>query len=165
MDFESRYHRFSNMRSMGLLNERLYGPILVKHAVYLMLAVLIGWRGLALGSEGMLTLAVAVALLGLASAVTGVKTVSLEVKILATLYSLFDSLTSRGGRKRSGEAVKEETGRKDASIKNELRAALSALYIPFNPPDDAPGSHLGAGLRASVKHECDGEGGALDLLR
>ncbi len=116
MDFESRYHRFSAIRFMGLLNERLYGPIQVKHAAYLMFAVLIGWRGLALGNGGLLALAVVVAFLGFVSAVTGIKTMSLEAKILATLHSLFDSLTSREDEE-------------DVSIKNESKGVRKALKV------------------------------------
>ncbi|MEM0015281.1 MAG: hypothetical protein QXS42_00505 [Zestosphaera sp.] len=99
MGFESRYHRFSCTRSMSFTSERLYGPLQVKHAAYLALSVLAGWRGLTLGSGVLLASAAITAFLGLVSAVVGVKTMSFEGKVVTTLISMFDTLPSRRGKR------------------------------------------------------------------
>jgi len=96
VSFEARYHRFLNVRSVGLVSEKLFGPLQVRHVTYLMVAVIAGWRGIASGSEELLALAAATAFFGLASAIAGVKTMSFESKTLAITYSLIDALLSKG---------------------------------------------------------------------
>ncbi|MEM4952355.1 MAG: hypothetical protein QXV81_08845 [Ignisphaera sp.] len=89
--FEARYHRFCTIRSMSLLSEKLYGPLQVKHTIYLMFSILFFWRGLSIGNAKIIVFALVVAFMGFLSAVLGTKSMSFESKLLLTILSLIDS--------------------------------------------------------------------------
>jgi len=116
---------------MSFLSERIYGPIQVKHSIYLMISVLIGWRGLSAGSANAVALAVVVAFIGLISAVAGVKSMSFEAKVLATMLSLFELLTPR---RESTERKPKQKRRsflraEKRAIRPTLSAVLTALLL------------------------------------
>jgi len=102
---ELRYLRFAYVRGVGLLGERVLGPLRLKHFLYLFLAVLSLWRGLG-GYPPALALAVALGVLTLASALYPPRSMSFESYLLALVMSLADLLAGRTvkGRAKPPEA-------------------------------------------------------------
>lgn len=128
MGFETRYRRFVVVQGISLLNERVVGPLRLKHVLYSFFAVLLTWRGLASGSAQVLGLAAVVGLLTLLSALYPRRSMSFETHLLALLVSLVDVAASVGGRapsskKRSGRSAGAVTGRATAT---KSRGALYA---------------------------------------
>ncbi|MEM0348516.1 MAG: hypothetical protein QXV93_07565 [Zestosphaera sp.] len=80
---------------MSLINERVFGPLRLKHMTYLFFSLLILWRALWSGTPQLLGLSVLAASLALASAAYPKKSLSLESLILATLLSLVELITFR----------------------------------------------------------------------
>lgn len=124
--FEARYHRFSSIRSMSLLSEKLYGPLEVKHAIYIMFSIVFGWRGLSMNNASVVIFALVVAFTGLLSAFLGTKSMSFEAKILMTFYSIFDSMFLSG----SGSSTGKENKIKQVKEK-KIAVQLLAITIPL----------------------------------
>jgi hypothetical protein len=91
---ELRYLRFAYVRGVGLLSERVLGPLRLRHVLYLFLAVLALWRGLG-GYPQLLALATALGLLTLASALYPPRSTTFEAYLLALVLSVADLLAGR----------------------------------------------------------------------
>lgn len=103
---ELRYLRFAYVRGVGLLSERVLGPLRLRHVLYLFLAVLALWRGLG-GYPQLLALATALGLLTLASALYPPRSTTFEAYLLALVLSVADLLAGRRvakGRPGTGSA-------------------------------------------------------------
>lgn len=93
LSFEARYHRFVTVGNVSLINERVFGPLRLKHLTYLFLSILMLWRALWSGLPQLLGLSVLTALLALASALYPKRSLSLESLLLATFLSLIELIT------------------------------------------------------------------------
>ncbi|MEO3993828.1 MAG: hypothetical protein QN229_05965 [Desulfurococcaceae archaeon TW002] len=90
MSFESRYHSFVTIGDVSLINEKVFGPLRLKHLTYFFLSFLTLWRALWLGHPQLLGFSVLSIFLAVASAIYPKKTLSLESLILAALLSLIE---------------------------------------------------------------------------
>jgi hypothetical protein len=93
LSFEARYHAFVVINDVSLINERVFGPLRLKHLIYVFLALITLWRALWSGIPQLLGFSVLTAFLALASATYPRKSLSLESLVLATLLSLIELLT------------------------------------------------------------------------
>lgn len=97
LSFESRYHSFVTIGNVSLINEKVFGPLRLKHLTYLFLSLLTLWRALWSGHPQLLGFSVLTTLLAVTSAVYPKKSLSLESLILATLLSLIELVTLKVG--------------------------------------------------------------------
>jgi len=134
---ELRYLRFTYVRGISLLGEKVLGPLRLKHFLYLFLAVLSLWRGLG-GYPQALALAVALAVLALASALYPPRSMSFESYLLALLLSLADLLAGRkvarvgapeAERGRFGEVAKPERGKALTAVGLALAVAGASTLV------------------------------------
>jgi len=123
---ELRYLRFTYVRGISLLGEKVLGPLRLKHFLYLFLAVLSLWRGLG-GYPQALALAVALAVLALASALYPPRSMSFESYLLALLLSLADLLAGR--RTVASKPVKRSGGRPKTVGQLKISGALTAVGL------------------------------------
>ncbi len=93
MSFEARYHRFVVISDVSLINEKVFGPLRLKHLIYVFLALIALWRAIWSGTPQLLGFSVLATSLALASATYPKKSLSLESLVLATMLSLIESLT------------------------------------------------------------------------
>ncbi|MEM1842237.1 MAG: hypothetical protein QXL19_07660 [Ignisphaera sp.] len=89
--FEARYLRFSSIKSLSIMNENLYGPLQVRHAIYLMFSILFIWRGISTGNMNSMLFGLVTIFICFLSSLSGYRSMSFEAKIIMTLYSILDS--------------------------------------------------------------------------
>jgi len=89
--FEARYLRFLSIKSLSLMNENLYGPLQIKHAIYLMFSILFIWRGISIGNMNTVVFGLVILFICFLSSLSGYRSMSFESKIIMTLYSILDS--------------------------------------------------------------------------
>jgi hypothetical protein len=111
---------------VGLLSERVLGPLRLRHVLYLFLAVLALWRGLG-GYPQLLALATALGLLTLASALYPPRSTTFEAYLLALVLSVADLLAGRrvAGKPRTGPA---SAGAKVGEVPRTPRKVLGDRY-------------------------------------
>lgn len=90
MSFEARYHSFITIGDVSLINEKVFGPLRLKHLTYLFFSLLTLWRGLWSGLPQLLGLSALLAFLAITSAIYPKKSLSLESLTLSTLLSLIE---------------------------------------------------------------------------
>lgn len=95
MSFEARYHNFITIGDVSLINEKVFGPLRLKHVTYLLLSLLTLWRGLWSGLPQLLGLSALLVSLAITSAIYPKKSLSLEFLTLSTLLSLIELVAFR----------------------------------------------------------------------
>jgi hypothetical protein len=124
---ELRYLRFAYVRGVGLLGERVLGPLRLRHVLYLFLAVLALWRGLG-GYPQLLALATALGLLTLASALYPPRSTTFEAYLLALVLSATDLLAGRRAARGKSGIGPASTRAKVGEVPRAPRKVLGDRY-------------------------------------
>lgn len=94
--------KFVSIRDFSVINERVFGPLRVKHLAYLFTSIMLMWSGLR-GNASALTLGTVIGLLCFLSAVLSKGSMSLEAKALLLTSSLLDLLLQLKQRRKVEE--------------------------------------------------------------